>query len=150
MDVNLDAALSLLREAHPLLRDAPARRPRRRQRLEERARSRAGRGRVLGSKAALTQLARVAALEWGADGIRVNVVHPNAVFDTGVWSDEVIDEPGRQLRAHRRGVPHATTCCGTEVTSADVARHDRRHVRRRLRPHDRRPGPVDGGNDRVI
>ncbi len=28
------------------------------------------------SKAALTQLARVAALEWGADGIRVNVAAP--------------------------------------------------------------------------
>lgn len=39
------------------------------------------------SKAALTHLARVAALEWGGDGIRANVVHPNAVFDTGVWSD---------------------------------------------------------------
>ena len=42
------------------------------------------------SKAALNQLARVAALEWGGDGIRVNVVHPNAVFDTGIWTDEVL------------------------------------------------------------
>ena len=44
------------------------------------------------SKAALTQLARVAALEWGADGIRVNTVHPNAVFDTGIWTKEVLEQ----------------------------------------------------------
>ena len=50
------------------------------------------------SKAALTQLARVAALEWAADGIRVNVVHPDAVFDTGLWTDEL----------HRRSGPPAT------------------------------------------
>src|SRR5262249_15138262 len=42
------------------------------------------------SKAALAQLARVAALELGADGIRVNVIHPNAVFDTAIWSADVI------------------------------------------------------------
>jgi NAD(P)-dependent dehydrogenase (short-subunit alcohol dehydrogenase family) len=40
------------------------------------------------SKAALQQLARVAALEWGGDGIRVNTVHPNAVFDTALWTAE--------------------------------------------------------------
>jgi rhamnose utilization protein RhaD (predicted bifunctional aldolase and dehydrogenase)/NAD(P)-dependent dehydrogenase (short-subunit alcohol dehydrogenase family) len=84
--VNLDANLALLRLAHPLLKLAP----------------RGGRVAVIGSKnvpapgpgaaaysaskAALTQLARVAALEWGADGIRVNVLHPNAVFDTGLWT----------------------------------------------------------------
>lgn len=43
------------------------------------------------SKAGLTQLARVAALELAADGVRVNVIHPDAVFDTGVWSDEALE-----------------------------------------------------------
>ena len=47
------------------------------------------------SKAALTQLARVAALEWGPDRIRVNIVHPNAVFDTGIWTDEVLESRAR-------------------------------------------------------
>jgi len=42
------------------------------------------------SKAALTQLARVAALEWAGAGIRVNVLHPDAVFDTGIWTPEVL------------------------------------------------------------
>ncbi|MGH2411726.1 MAG: SDR family NAD(P)-dependent oxidoreductase, partial [Chloroflexota bacterium] len=90
MSVNLDANLILMREAHPLLTQAP----------------RGGRVALIGSKnvtapgpgaaaysaakAALTQLARVAALEWGSDGIRVNVLHPDAVFDTGLWTDEVL------------------------------------------------------------
>ena len=76
MRVNLDANLALMRGCHPLLKLAP----------------RGGRVVVIGSKnvpapgpgaaaysaskAALNQLARVAALEWGRDGIRVNVVHP--------------------------------------------------------------------------
>jgi NAD(P)-dependent dehydrogenase (short-subunit alcohol dehydrogenase family) len=28
---------------------------------------------------------RVAALEWASDAIWVNCVHPDAVFDTGLW-----------------------------------------------------------------
>src|SRR5208282_3059119 len=90
MQVNLDANLALLRECHPLLKIAPN----------------GGRVVVIGSKnvsapgpgaaaysaskAALTQLARVAALEWGADHIRVNTLHPDAVFDTAIWTDEVL------------------------------------------------------------
>ncbi|HEX9685197.1 MAG TPA: bifunctional aldolase/short-chain dehydrogenase, partial [Burkholderiales bacterium] len=90
MNVNLDANLALLRECHPLLKLAPN----------------GGRVVIIGSKnvpapgpgaaaysaskAALTQLARVAALEWGADRIRVNTLHPNAVFDTAAWTEEVL------------------------------------------------------------
>src|SRR5262249_40604754 len=47
------------------------------------------------SKAGLTQLARVAALELAPFGIRVNTIHPDAVFDTGIWSDEVIANRAR-------------------------------------------------------
>ena len=42
------------------------------------------------AKAGLTQLARVAALELAPHGIRVNTVHPNAVFDTAIWTEEVL------------------------------------------------------------
>ena len=48
------------------------------------------------SKAALNQLARIAALEWGADGIRINTLHPNAVFDTGLWTEDVLAQRARQ------------------------------------------------------
>ena len=43
------------------------------------------------AKAGLTQLGRVAALELGKQGIRVNTLHPNAVFDTGIWTEEILE-----------------------------------------------------------
>jgi NAD(P)-dependent dehydrogenase (short-subunit alcohol dehydrogenase family) len=101
------------------------------------------------SKAALTQLARVAALEWGADGIRVNTVHPDAVFDTGLWDDEMIASRAANYRLtpaeyRTRNLLHAEVrsdvvaslvadLCGpgfSRTTGAQI--------------------PVDGGNDRVI
>lgn len=63
------------------------------------------------AKAGLTQLARVAALELGSAGIRVNVIHPNQVFDTAIWTPEVLAQ-----RAHGMGWVWRTTrpaiCCG--------------------------------------
>ena len=52
------------------------------------------------SKAAEAQLAKVAALEGGPHGIRVNIVNPDAVFrDSGLWSPDV-----RQERARAQGI----------------------------------------------
>src|SRR5207248_4974658 len=72
------------------------------------------------SKAALNQLARVAALEWGAEGIRVNVLHPNAVFDTGLWTEEVLSARaasyGLSIDEYKRN-----NVLRVEVTSKDVA-----------------------------
>jgi NAD(P)-dependent dehydrogenase (short-subunit alcohol dehydrogenase family) len=90
MRVNLSANLALLRFCHPLLKASP-----RGGRVVAVASKNVpapgpGAAAYSASKAALTQLARVAALEWGADRIRVNVVHPNAVFDTGLWTEEVL------------------------------------------------------------
>jgi len=60
----------------------------------------AGFGAYSASKAAAVQLARVAALEGGAHGIRVNVVNPDAVFEgSGLWSAEV-----RRERAAAHGI----------------------------------------------
>jgi rhamnose utilization protein RhaD (predicted bifunctional aldolase and dehydrogenase)/NAD(P)-dependent dehydrogenase (short-subunit alcohol dehydrogenase family) len=149
MAVNLDANASLLRLAHPLLQRSP----------------RGGRVVVVGSKnvpapgpgaagysaskAALTQLARVAALEWGGDGIRVNVIHPNAVFDTGLWSPEMVAE-----RAARYGVSETeyrtNNILGVEVTSADVARLCVAMCGPAFACTTGAQVPVDGGNDRVI
>jgi rhamnulose-1-phosphate aldolase/alcohol dehydrogenase len=48
------------------------------------------------SKAAEAQLAKVAALEGGSHGIRVNLVNPDAVFrDSGLWSAEIREERAR-------------------------------------------------------
>jgi rhamnose utilization protein RhaD (predicted bifunctional aldolase and dehydrogenase)/NAD(P)-dependent dehydrogenase (short-subunit alcohol dehydrogenase family) len=149
MSVNLDANLALLRECHPLLKLA----------------QRGGRVVVIGSKnvpapgpgaaaysaskAALTQLARVAALEWGADGIRVNLVHPNAVFDTGLWTEEVLAS-----RAAHYGMSvedyKTNNVLKTEVKSADVAELAAELCGPVFAKTTGAQIPVDGGNERVI
>ena len=100
------------------------------------------------SKAALTQLARVAALEWGRDGIRVNVIHPNAVFDTGVWTQDVLDS-----RAAHYGMSveeYKNNVLRTEVRSADVAEMAAEMCGPLFAKTTGAQVPVDGGNDRVI
>jgi rhamnose utilization protein RhaD (predicted bifunctional aldolase and dehydrogenase)/NAD(P)-dependent dehydrogenase (short-subunit alcohol dehydrogenase family) len=149
MRVNLDANLSLMREAHPLLKLAPA----------------GGRVVVIGSKnvpapgpgaaaysaskAALSQLARVAALEWGADGIRVNVLHPNAVFDTGLWTDEVLQA---RAASYNMSVDQYKTnnLLRREVTRRDVAELAAELCGPLFAKTTGAQIPVDGGNERVI
>lgn len=147
--VNLNANVTLLREAFPLLKLA----------------SRGGRVVLIGSKnvpapgpgaaaysaskAALTQLARVAALEWGGDGIRVNVLHPNAVFDTGIWTDEVL-----QTRAANYGMSieeyKTNNLLHTEVHSHDVAELAAELCGTLFAKTTGAQIPIDGGNERVI
>jgi NAD(P)-dependent dehydrogenase (short-subunit alcohol dehydrogenase family) len=149
MRVNVDANVALMRRAFPLLalapnggrvvvnasKNVPAPGP--------------GAAAYSASKAALTQLARVAALEWGAAGIRVNVVHPNAVFDTQVWSDDVIrrraESYGLSVEDYRRN-----NVLRTEVTSRDVARLVGVLCGPAFAKTTGAQIPVDGGNDRVI
>ncbi len=149
MQVNLDANLFLLRACHPYLKLAP----------------RGGRVAVIGSKnvpapgpgasaysaskAALNQLARVAALEWGADGIRINSVHPNAVFDTGLWTEEVLAQ-----RAEHYGMTveryKTNNVLRTEVSSRDVAELAAEMCGPLFAKTTGAQVPVDGGNERVI
>lgn len=149
MGVNLDANLALMREAHPLLKLAP----------------RGGRVVVIGSKnvpapgpgaaaysaakAALNQLARVAALEWGADNIRINSLHPNAVFDTAIWTDEVL-----KARAAHYGLTVAqyktNNLLKVEVTSRDVAELAAEMCGPLFAKTTGSQVPVDGGNERVV
>jgi len=101
------------------------------------------------AKAGLTQLARVAAMELAEHGIRVNTVHPDAVFDTGLWSDAVLRS---RARSYGMSVEEYKTknLLKTEVTSAHVAGV----VCELAGPvFSRTTGaqiPVDGGNERVI
>lgn len=149
MNVNLDANLHLLRECHPLLKLAP------------------GKGRVVvigsknvpapgigaaaysASKAALNQLARVIALEWASDGIRINSLHPDAVFDTGLWTKEVL-----QARAAHYGMSVADykkrNLLKTEIRSHDVAELTAELCGPLFSKTTAAQIPVDGGNDRVI
>ncbi len=149
MRINLDANLVLMREAQPLLKLAPH----------------GGRVVIVGSKnvpapgpgaaaysaskAALNQLGRVAALEWGADQIRVNIVHPNAVFDTGLWTDEILAN-----RARHYGMTieqyKTNNVLKVEVTSRDVAELVVELCSPSFSKTTGAQIPVDGGNDRVI
>jgi len=149
MHINLDANLMLMRECHPFLKLAP----------------RGGRVVVIGSKnvpapgpgaaaysaskAGLNQLARVAALEWGADNIRINSLHPNAVFDTGLWTEDVL-----AARAKHYGLSvqeyKTNNVLKTEVTSHDVAELMAEMCGPLFAKTTGAWLPVDGGNDRVI
>jgi NAD(P)-dependent dehydrogenase (short-subunit alcohol dehydrogenase family) len=101
------------------------------------------------SKAALTQLARVAALEWGGDGIRVNTLHPNAVFDTALWTPEVL-----AARAERYGMTvdeyRRNNVLRVEVTSRDVAELAAEMLGPLFAKTTGAQLPIDGGNERVI
>ena len=149
LSVNVDSVARLLRDLHPFLARSPV----------------GGRVVVIGSKnvaapgrsaaaysaskAALTQLSRVAALEWAADGIRVNVVHPDAVFDTGLWTPKLLAE-----RASRYGVDVETykrrNLLRTEITSEDVARVVVALCDDTFRVTTGAQIPIDGGNERVV
>jgi rhamnose utilization protein RhaD (predicted bifunctional aldolase and dehydrogenase)/NAD(P)-dependent dehydrogenase (short-subunit alcohol dehydrogenase family) len=149
MRVNLNANLSLLRLAHPLLKASP-----RSGRVVIVASKNVpapgpGAAAYSASKAALTQLARVAALEWGGDGIRINVVHPNAVFDTGIWTEDIL-----KARAKNYGMSvedyKTNNVLKVEITSRDVGELVATMCDA---PFSRTTGaqvPIDGGNDRVI
>jgi len=149
MNINLDANLSLMSKAHPLLKLAPN----------------GGRIVAMGSKnvpapgpgaaayssakAALNQLARVAALEWGKDNIRINTLHPNAVFDTAIWTPEVLAS-----RAKHYGMSideyKTNNLLNTEITSKDVAELAAAMCGSLFAKTTAAQLPVDGGNDRVV
>ncbi|HBQ13609.1 MAG TPA: bifunctional aldolase/short-chain dehydrogenase [Myxococcales bacterium] len=101
------------------------------------------------SKAALTQLARVAALEMGPKGVRVNMLHPDKIFDTELWTEEKI-----RLRAAHYGLSveayKRSNLLGLEVVSADVAKIACALVSETFRATTGAQIAVDGGNDRVI
>jgi rhamnose utilization protein RhaD (predicted bifunctional aldolase and dehydrogenase)/NAD(P)-dependent dehydrogenase (short-subunit alcohol dehydrogenase family) len=149
MSVNVEANLLVMQACHALLKLAP----------------RGGRIVVIGSKnvpapgpgaaaysaskAALNQLARVAALEWGKDGIRINTLHPNAVYDTALWTDEVL---ASRAKAYNLTVEQYKTnnLLKTEVTSKDVAELAAEMCGPLFAKTTAAQVPVDGGNERVV
>ena len=101
------------------------------------------------AKAGLTQLGRVAALELGAKGIRVNMVHPNQVFDTAIWTKEVLEK-----RARHYGLSveeyKTSNILHTEITSKDVAELVCTMAGPAFAKTTGAQIPIDGGNDRVV
>lgn len=149
LQINLDVNFCLMQEAYPFLKNAPN----------------TGRVVIIGSKnvaapgpgaaaysaskAALNQLARVAAMEWGKDHIRINSVHPNAVFDTGIWTEDVL-----QTRAKHYGLTvdeyKKNNILKTEIKSKDVSELVAELCSSVFAKTTGAQVPIDGGNDRVI
>jgi rhamnose utilization protein RhaD (predicted bifunctional aldolase and dehydrogenase)/NAD(P)-dependent dehydrogenase (short-subunit alcohol dehydrogenase family) len=101
------------------------------------------------AKAGLTQLGRIAAMELGGKGIRVNMLHPNAVYDTAIWTDEVL-----QARAKHYGLTveeyKTNNVLKVEVTSRDVADLAVAMLGKTFSKITGAQIPIDGGNERVI
>ena len=149
MAVNLDAAANAMTALHPLLALSPV----------------GGRVVLVGSKnvhapgagaaayssskAAITQFARIAAMEWATDGIRVNTVHPDAVFDTGLWNPELLGE-----RAAKYSLTvaqyKARNLLGVEVTSEKVGRLVAELCSDTFSSTTGAQIHIDGGSDRTL
>jgi len=88
-------------------------------------------------------------LELGEDGIRVNVVHPNAVYDTKIWTQVVLKE-----RADNYGLSveeyKTNNILQTEITSRDVGELICTMVGSSFSKTTGAQIPIDGGNERVI
>jgi rhamnose utilization protein RhaD (predicted bifunctional aldolase and dehydrogenase)/NAD(P)-dependent dehydrogenase (short-subunit alcohol dehydrogenase family) len=149
MAVNVDAQLHVMQLCHPLLklsprggrivvigsRNVPAPGP--------------GAGAYSASKAALNQLARVAALEWAKDGIRINSLHPDAVYDTGLWTAELLEA---RAKAYNMTIDQykRKNLLKTEVASRDVAELAAELCGPLFAKTTAAQIPVDGGNERVV
>jgi len=149
MAVNVEANLLVMQACHALLKLAP----------------RGGRVVVIGSKnvpapgmgaaaysaskAALNQLARVAALEWAKDGIRINTIHPNAVYDTALWTEEVL---ASRAKAYNLTVEQyrKNNLLKTEVSSKDVAEMAAEMCGPLFAKTTAAQVPVDGGTEKLV
>ena len=148
LDINLSGAMHAVRQSIPYLRlgwepavviigskNVPAPGP--------------GAGAYSVAKAGLTQLARVLALELAGDGVRVNTVHPNAVFDTAIWTEEVLASRaaryGMSVEAYRK-----SNLLLQEVTSNDVAAMVCAMAGATFRCTTGAQVPVDGGTERIV
>ena len=101
------------------------------------------------TKAGVNQLARVAAMELAGEGIRVNTLHPNAVFDTALYTDEILESRsksyGLTVEEYKKN-----NLLKTEITSKNVAEMACAMAGTVFAKTTGAQVPVDGGNDRVI
>lgn len=101
------------------------------------------------AKAGLTQLCRVAALELAPFGVRCNIIHPDAVFDTKLWTPENL-----KRSAERYGMTveeyKTRNLLKTEIRSRDVGNMVAAMASPLFGKTTGAQVPVDGGNDRVI
>ncbi len=101
------------------------------------------------AKAGLTQLGRVAALEMAEQGIRVNMLHPNAVFDTAIWNEAILAARAAHYNLSIEAYK-TNNLLSVEVTSRQVAELTVAMAGPLFACTTGAQLPVDGGNERVI
>ncbi len=101
------------------------------------------------AKAGQTQLARIAALELGEYGVRVNTLHPHAVFDTAIWTEEVLSN---RAKAYGMSVEEYKTnnVLKTEIKSTNVAELVCAMAGKPFAKTTGSQVAIDGGSDRII
>ena len=100
-------------------------------------------------KAGQTQLARIAALELGKFGIRVNILHPDCVYDTGLWTPDALERS-----AKRYGLTveqyKSRNILKIDVKAKEVARMVCAMSGAVFAKTTGAQIPIDGGSERVI
>lgn len=101
------------------------------------------------AKAGLTQLCRVAALELAPHGVRCNIIHPDAVFDTKLWTPKNL---ARSAERYGLTIEEYKTrnLMKTEIKSADVGTMVSTMSGHVFSKTTGTQISIDGGNDRVI
>jgi len=101
------------------------------------------------AKAGLTQLGRVAAMELAPFGVRVNTLHPDAVFDTKLWTKEALKKSAGRYKMSIEDYK-TKNLLKTEITSKNVADLIYAVAGPAFAKTTGAQIPIDGGNDRVI
>ena len=100
-------------------------------------------------KAGQTQLARIAALELGKFVIRVNILHPDCVYDTGLWTPDALERS-----AKRYGLTveqyKSRNILKIDVKTKEVARMVCAMSGAVFAKTTGAQIPIDGGSERVI
>ncbi len=101
------------------------------------------------AKAGVTQLTRVAALELAPHNVRVNIIHPDAVFDTKLWTPEALQRSAERygLTVEQYKKRNLMKC---EITSRDIGLMVAAMAGPAFAKTTGAQIPVDGGNDRTI
>ncbi|MCL2465202.1 MAG: hypothetical protein FWF28_09065 [Micrococcales bacterium] len=101
-----------------------------------------------------TRLGRYRPPEWAPQGIRANMVHPEAVFDTGSWTGELPAARARHygltVEAYKRRNLLRTEVTCADVTCAGVARLVAAMAGDVFAMTAGAQVRVDGGDERVI
>ena len=88
-------------------------------------------------------------MEWAEDNIRLNALHPNAVFDTGIWTNEVLESRAKQYNLSVNDYKK-NNLLNVEINSKDVSELAAVMCSSLFSKTTSAQIPIDGGNERVI